>query len=365
MWIGALFSMAVKYGEVALAVLYRKKDDAGRWYGGMMYVIRDGLGKKIPKGTAAVLGGGFACLCLSNALVTGNIVQSNAAANVLEPVPAWISGAVLALLTTAALVYGIGKAGDITLRLIPGMTLLYMVLSLWIILGNLELLPSIFRQICTEAFSFHALAGGFTGLGIRSVLRGIGQSGFGQSMRFGIARGIFSNEAGCGTSPSAHASADTKSPFHQGCYGILEVICDTLVLCTMTAFVLCIGDRQYGIFRLGGDNLSLRAYQMFGGDIVYGMMAVMVALFAYATILAQMYYASTALRYFTDRRWVHHLYTVAAVSCIIIGAVMETDTICALADGVICTMTCINTAVLFCMRREIYETVPEKKKDKS
>ena len=268
MWTGAVFSMAVKYGEVALAVLYRKKEPDGRWAGGMMYVIRDGLGKRLPAGAAWAAGGIFSLLCLANSLITGNIVQSNAAADALHPLPEWVSGLILVLLTGAALAYGIGKAGDITLRLVPGMTAVFMGLSLWIILGNLELVPSILQEIVSEAFSLRAVSGGITGLGCREILRQLGESGFGRSLRYGITRGIFSNEAGCGTSPCAHASADTRSPFHQGCYGIFEVICDTLVLCTMTALVICIGDRRYGILSLSGDNLTLRAFQAFGGDPV-------------------------------------------------------------------------------------------------
>lgn len=359
MWIGALFSMAVKYGEVALAVRYHRKTPDGKRCGGMMYVIRDGLTKKLGNTTAYCLGGFFSLLCLANALITGTIVQSNAAADVLYPFPEWASGLLLAILTVAALLYGIEKVGDITLRLVPGMTAVFILLSLWIILGNLALIPSILRQIVTEAFSFRALGGGITGIGIRGFFRLLGGSGFGCSLRYGITRGIFSNEAGCGTSPSAHASAETRSPFHQGCMGIFEVICDTLLLCTMTALVLCIGDRYYGFLTAGGNNLTLRTYQAFGGDIVYGIMAGMVMLFAYATILAQMYYGSTAIGYFTVRKWSGAVYAVITLICIITGAILPSGIMWGLADFIITLMTCINTAVLFGMRREIMETVPD------
>ena len=358
MWIGALFSMAVKYGEVALAVLYRKRTADGRWQGGMMYVIRDGLSRKIPSGTAWVLGGIFALFCLGNALITGTIVQSNAAAKVLEPIPSWISGGLLAMLTIAAIIYGVEKVGNITLRLVPVMTILFSVISIWIILGNLQWIPSILRQIFAEAFSVEAFGSGMIGMGIRAFFSSAGKTGFGQSIRYGITRGIFSNEAGCGTSPSAHASADTKSPFHQGCYGILEVFCDTIVLCTMTALVLCIGDRRYGILSAGGANLTLRAYQVFGGDVVYGCMAGMVVMFAFATILAQMYYGSAAIGYFTNHKWLYRVYAGMTVCCIFFGAIMDAERMWVLADGIIGLMTCMNTAVLFYLREEIAGTVP-------
>ena len=361
MWVGALVSMAVKYGEVALAVVYRKQTEDGRWYGGMMYVIREGLGKKIPVEAAWGLGGLFALLCLGNALVTGTIVQSNAAAVVMAPVPVWVSGVFLALITTAAVLYGVEKVGNITLRLVPGMTVFFSVLSLWIILGNLHMIPSILREIAAEAFSLQAFGGGVAGMGIRELFASAGKTGLGQAVRYGITRGIFSNEAGCGTSPTAHAAADTKSPFHQGCYGILEVFCDTIVLCTMTALVLCIGDRRYGIFSMGDANLTLRAYQMFGGDAVYVCMACMVGVFAYATILAQMYYGTTALGYFTGKKTAGRIYTAVTVLCIFVGAVMDAGIMWKLADGLIGLMTCMNTAVLFCLRKEIYDTLPWKK----
>ncbi len=359
MWAGALFSMAVKYGEVALAVMYRKKTTAGKWYGGMMYVIRDGLGKRLSQGAAWLSGGIFAVLCLLNSLITGNIVQSNAAADVLHPLPEWMGGLLLTGLTAAALAYGIGKVGDITLRLVPGMTLVFILLSLWIILGNLELIPSILREIVSNAFSLPALGGGITGLGCRAFFHHLSRHGLVPSLRYGITRGIFSNEAGCGTSPCAHASADTKSPYHQGCWGIFEVICDTLILCTMTALVICIGDRRYGILSSADENLSLRAFQVFGGNWVYGIMAGMVAVFAYATILAQMYYGSTAIGYFTKAKLPQVLYSLLALFCVFAGAVMEPGIMWRLADGIVCIMTCLNTMVLLLLRREIRDTVDQ------
>jgi len=132
-----------------------------------------------------------------------------------------------------------------------------------------------------------------------------------------------------------------------------------MILCTMTALVLCIADRKYSIFTMGGENLTLRAYQFFGGDLIYGSMAAMVAVFAFATILAQMYYGFTAIGYFTQKKWAGSIYAVITVCCVFIGAVMDTETMWSLADGIIGGMTCMNTAILICMRKEIYTTVPK------
>lgn len=350
MWIGALFSMAVKYGEVVLAVRYRRRRPDGQYIGGMMFVIRDGL--PFGKGISWVLGGVFALLCIANALVTGTLVQSHAAACVVPFFSRHTIGILLALLVLLAILYGTDRVGDITLRLIPLLSGGYLLLSLWIIVGHISLLPSILREIFREAFAVSPM------VGVGSALHG----GLFCALQYGITRGIFSNEAGCGTSPTAHAAAETKSPFHQGCFGILEVICDTPVFCTCTALVLCIADRRFGILSYGTEDVVLRAFASFGGTPVYGLLAGMVLLFAYATILAQLYYGSTALQYFHCRPvlvWVYRLVTVAVV---VVGSVIDGKLMWQIADWLIGMMTCVNTAVLLCLRREIVETVPGKEK---
>ncbi len=353
MWIGALFSMAVKYGEVALAVRYRRRRPDGQYIGGMMFVIRDGLAQHgFGTGAAWLLGGVFALLCVANALVTGTLVQSHAAACVLPFFPRHTTGILLALLVLLAILYGIDRVGDITLRLIPLLSGGFLLLSLWIIVGHISYLPSIFREIFREAFAVSPM------VGAGSALHG----GLFCALRYGITRGIFSNEAGCGTSPTAHAAAETKSPFHQGCFGILEVICDTLFFCTCTALVLCIADRRFGILSGGTEDVVLRAFASFGGTFVYGILAGMVLLFAYATILAQLYYGSTALTYFRCSPiwlWFYRLVTVAVV---VVGSVIDGALMWQIADGLIGMMTCVNTAVLWFLRREIVETVPGKEK---
>ncbi len=353
MWVGSFFAMAVKYGEVALSVRHRRLDGAGRPFGGMMYVIRDGLARRVSSGTAWRLGGGFALLCLVNALVTGNLVQSRAAAVVL-PIPAAAVGILLAVAVGLAMVYGVERVGDITLRLVPTMTLVYSGLSLWILLGNLSLLPGILREIVESAFSMRAVGGGAVGLGLWHL----GETECGRAMRYGVLRGILSNEAGCGTSPTAHASAVTKSPYHQGMYGIFEVLCDTPLLCSMTALVLCVADKRYGILAQAGDGLTLAAYGAFGGSVVVGIMAGMVVLFAYATILAQLYYGKVAIGYFTKRVWPMRVYCGVALGTVLVGAVMDSGVMWGIADTVIAVMTVMTTGILLLLRREIGETVP-------
>ncbi len=357
MWAGALLAMSIKYGEVALAVKYRRvgqtTEGKKTFYGGAMYYISDGLGRRYPKRSFAVLGGGFALLCIGNSFVTGNIVQANSASAVIPILSPEITGGVLAGLVALSVMWGVDRIGNITSRLIPVLAGVYMLLSLWVIFTNITLIPEICGDIFRSAFSFRAVAGGAVGLTAR------------EAVRYGITRGIFSNEAGCGTSPTAHASADTKSPFHQGCFGIFEVAADTLVLCTMTAFVLLAADKKYGILsHVAGEGdaaLTLNAFSRHFGDgcgtWVYGILALSVLLFAYATIIAQLYYGFVAVGYLTRSHLARGGYLVCSVFCTFFGAVMDVGLMWSLADVTVCLMTVVNIIVLLLLRREIYETV--------
>ncbi len=348
MWAGALLSMSIKYGEVALAVKYRRKGKKG-YSGGAMYYISDGLGRRFPGKRFIGFGGFFAVLCVVNSLITGNIVQSNSAAAVVPMLPSGVTGTILSVLVGISALLGIHRIGRITSRLIPLLTGVYLLLSLWVIAANLGEIPTILAHILRSAFSFRAAAGGAVGITAR------------EAIRFGITRGIFSNEAGCGTSPTAHASAETKSPFHQGCFGIFEVIADTLILCTMTALVLLIADKRLMLLSSvqgeGGASLTLTAFSALTGDWVYGVLAVSVVLFAYATILAQMYYGFVAVGYVTKSRLAKGGYLALSVVCTFLGSVIHADIMWTLADLIVCLMTVINISVLFFLRKEIYETV--------
>lgn len=335
MWIGAVLSLSVKYGEVALAVRYRHAAKDG-YIGGTMYTMRDGYGK-------ARLGGLFAIFCIANAFVTGNLLQSNAAASVLSPLPRWLCGGILVILILLALCCGIHRLSEITLRLIPALCAVYIIASLAVIGSHIAYLPGIFTDIVRCAFSTKAVAGGAVGWTVR------------EAVRFGVTRGIFSNEAGCGTSPTSHAAADTKSPHHQGLYGIFEVFSDTIVLCTLTALVLLIAEREYGILSWGGDNMTLLSFGLYGGKFLYVVLAVSVVLFAYATILAQLYYGDTAIRYFGARRWARRAFIAAMLCVTMAGAVTDAAVLWRIADGLVCVMTTVNTAFLLGRRREIGE----------
>jgi len=348
MWAGAVLAMSIKYGEVALAVKYRREEKGVR-FGGAMYYICDGLGRRFPGRSFSGFGSFFAVLCILNSMITGNIVQSNSAADVVHTIPSYVTGIVLAALVAVSAVFGVNRIGRITSRLIPVLTGVYLILALYIFIAHIAELPSVLAEIVKSAFSFRAAAGGAVGITAR------------EAVRFGVTRGIFSNEAGCGTSPTAHASANTKSPFHQGCYGIFEVAADTLVLCSVTAFVLLTADRKFGILSGAGEDsgasLTLRAFSLLTGEWAYGILAAAVLLFAYATVLAQLYYGFTALGYLTKSRTAKGIYLVLSVGCTFFGAVADAEFMWTAADLIVCGMTVINLPVLWILRKEIYGTV--------
>lgn len=346
MWIGAIVSMSVKYGEVALAVKYRRRGKDG-FYGGSMYTIKDGLSKLTGKRTAVLFGGSFAVLCIVNSLVTGNIVQTNSASAAVDFCDSRFVGLAVAVSILLIGFTGQKKVQSITFGLIPLLSLAYILLSMSVILRNAYLLPEIVSDVIKGAFSVRAAGGGALGLGVRKALR------------FGITRGIFSNEAGCGTAPSAHASADVKSPHHQGCFGIFEVVSDTLILCSMSAFVILIADKKFALISsFDGVPLTLEAFKVTLGDAAYYIVAVSVVLFALATVMAQLVYGNTALSYFTKSKYAVKVYVILTSVCAYLGSVISTETMWQFADLTVGVMTVVNTLVLLVLSKEIGNESP-------
>lgn len=344
MWVGAILVIPVKYAEVNLAVQFRRKNNGG-FFGGAMYYIRDGIGQIVHGKFPAVLGGAFALLCCANSLITGNLVQSNAAACIFPEEHRLTCGIILGVLVLSSLLLGVKRIEMITSSLIPILTGAYMVISLFIILSNITLVPSVFAGIVKSAFNGRAVFGGALGFGIL------------RSMRFGIMRGIFSNEAGCGTSPIAHASANTKSPHHQACFGIFEVIFDTLILCTLTALVLLIAEARFSLIpwssTADATPVTMEAFGMLGGSGTYYTLAVSVVLFAFATIIAQIYYGVISVGYLTKRKIPQVIYSVLSVAVTVAGSVVSSPVMWNLADVIIGIMTAVNCFVIIILRSRL------------
>ncbi|MBQ7930821.1 MAG: alanine:cation symporter family protein, partial [Clostridia bacterium] len=226
-----------------------------------------------------------------------------------------ICGIVLAVLTGSAILFGTHRIEKITSALIPVLTGGYLAITLGIIFSHASLLPGIFRDIISSAFTGRAVLGASAGFTVH------------QALRFGIMRGIFSNEAGCGTSPTAHAAADTKSPHYQAVLGMVEVIFDTLILCTLTALVLLIGDAEWGLIPWGTDAdaapVTLDIFRCLGGDTVYRILRISVLLFAFSTVIAQFYYGTAAIRYLSGKRLPQVIYAALSAVCACAGSVIS------------------------------------------
>ena len=229
---------------------------------------------------------------------------------------------------------------------IPALTAFYLLLCAAVLLPNLGLLPGIFRLIFSSAFSPRAAAGAAGGYAVSRALR------------FGVMRGIFSNEAGCGTSPTAHAAAETRSPAHQAALGVVEVVFDTHILCTLTALTLLTADARFGILPWHGEaDAAAVTLSCFGALLpsaaVLGL-RIAVALFAYSSIIAQYYYGSAAVRFLTRKKTAAIVFGAAAAAAPLIGAVISSHAMWLLADILLGTMTAVNCSVLlFCFRKSL------------
>lgn len=315
MWITGLFGMATKYSEAVLAVKYRVVDENGQMAGGPMYYLKNGL--KSP--FLAFL---FALFTSIAAFGIGNMVQSNSVADAVKAsfgVPVYITGIILSVATSIVILGGIKSIGKVTSVLVPFMIVVYMGAALWVIFANFSKIPQIFSLIFNSAFSGHAAVGGFAGATVKEALR------------FGVARGIFSNESGLGSSPIAAAAAQTKHPVTQALVSMTQTFIDTIVVCSMTGFVILLT----GAWQLDGVNgasLTSTAFSIVLGKNVGGfVVALGLILFAYSTILGWSYYGEKAIEYLLGVKAIKP-YRVAFVAVVLIGSIMKIEVVWTLAD---------------------------------
>ncbi|HQO71746.1 MAG TPA: sodium:alanine symporter family protein [Sedimentibacter sp.] len=304
MWLAAIMGMTTKYAEVVLAVNYREKTEDGRFVGGPMYYITNGLGKSWK--WLAVL---FAFFGTFASFGIGCMVQSNSVALSAQStfgIPVLATGIVLAILTAVVIVGGIKRIGAFTEKLVPFMAALYILGGLWLLISNAAKIPAAFAMIFSNAFTGTAAVGGFTG----TVMM--------QAIRFGIARGIFTNEAGLGSAPIAHAAATTDHPVRQGLWGVFEVFTDTIVICSITALSILVT----GVWETGESGAVLSAMAFDTGIPVVGKYIVSIGLilFAYSTILGWEYYGERCLEYLFGTKPIF-AYRIIWVIAVIVGAV--------------------------------------------
>ncbi|MFQ5742056.1 MAG: alanine/glycine:cation symporter family protein [Acidobacteriota bacterium] len=315
MWITGLFGMATKFAEALLAVRFRVSDQRGQMSGGPMYYLA--LGAKMPK-----VGSLFALLAALAAFGIGNMVQSNSVADAVHStfgLQQTYTGLAIALATGLVILGGIRSIARVTQVMVPAMILLYMGAALVVILRNLGGVPLIFTLVLREAFSPTAAAGGFLGATVA------------QTMRYGVARGVFSNESGLGSAPIAAAAAQTKNPATQALVSMTQTFIDTIVVCSMTGFVIIFtGAWSSG---LDGAPLTVEAFSRglpgnTGGIVV----SLGLIFFAYSTILGWSYYGEKSIAYLLGERAVKPyrlLFTLMAF----VGAIVHIDLVWELADS--------------------------------
>ncbi|NCF17611.1 MAG: amino acid carrier protein [Haliea sp.] len=314
MWITALVGMATKYAEAVCAVHFREQDEQGNYSGGPMYYIRNGLHRRWHwLGIAFAVFGGLAGFGLANT------VQSNSVSQVLQDafsVPPLATGLVLMALVGAVVLGGIRRIASVASFLVPIMALSYVLMSLVVILVNMEEVPGAVATIVEAAFTGTAAAGGFAGATVWAALR------------FGVARGIFSNEAGLGSAPIAHAAARTDQPVQQGMIAMLGTFIDTLIVCTMTGLVIVIMD----VWPTGvsGASLTSMAFaQAFpGGEYV---VTLGLCLFAFTTMIGWSFYGERCVVFLFGTHAILP-FRVAWVLAIPVGTVVELNLVWLIAD---------------------------------
>ncbi len=312
MWVTGLVGMATKFSEAVLAVKYRTKDANGRMCGGPMYYIEKGLGWKW-------MGICFAIFTAVAAFGIGNMVQSNSVADAVHStfgVPHLATGIVLIIATAAVVLGGIRTIGSVTGVLVPIMIVFYMLGSIAILAMNAGAIPGAFALIFAQAFNPTAATGGFAGAVIMLTIR------------MGVARGVFSNESGLGSSPIAAAAAKTKHSVVQALVSMTQTFIDTLIVCTMTGLVLVIT----GAWSNGDSGASLTA-TAYGIGIPGGAYIVTIGLmlFAYSTILGWCYYGEQAMEYLAGEKAVKP-YRIVFSLVVGVGAIMKLELVWALAD---------------------------------
>jgi AGCS family alanine or glycine:cation symporter len=312
MWVSAFFGMMTNYAENVLGIYYRKKNIKGEWTGGAMYYIANGFkDKKFLCGVAKPLAIIFSVFCMFASFGIGNMTQINSIASAMQDafrIPPLITGIALAILAGLVIIGGIKRIGLVAERIVPFMAVFYILGSLIILSFNFAQIPAVFGMIFKGAFGFQAAAGGFAGAAMR------------QAITMGFKRGVFSNEAGLGSSVMVHSASDVKEPVLQGMWGIFEVFFDTLIICSLTAFVIltsnALSSGETGV------PLVNAAFASGFGPLARYFVSIAVLLFAFSTVLGWSFYGEKATEYLFGTKIVP-VYKTIFVAFIMVGATMN------------------------------------------
>ena len=312
MWVSAFFGMCTKYAEIALAMKYRVTDENGSYRGGPMYYIENGLGKNW-KWLAAL----FAILGGLASFGIGNIAQSSeiaGAMNGLVGLDPMITGVLLAVLVAVVVLGGVQRIGQVTSYMVPFMAIFYILAGITVIVLRITDVPAVLATIFTSAFSFEAVGGGVFGYAIMVA------------MKQGFARGVFSNEAGLGSAPIAHASSSTEEPAEQAMWGVFEVFIDTIVICTITSMAVLLSGMELGTDALAGyaskGAAAVAAFNsILPGTLGGTVIQVSLLFFALSTILSWSFYGERCWGYLTgNNKTVSMVYKLLFIAFCVVGA---------------------------------------------
>ena len=352
MWISALLGMGTKFAEVTLAVRFRERNEQGDYVGGPMYYIKNGLGKKWMWlaymyaffGVCAVFGTGNATqvntitAAINTALVNYNVINADGTS-----VVNLIVGIVICIIVGLILIGGVKRIGQVSEKLVPMMALLYIVLGIGIIVLKIDKVPAVFASIFQGAFNPAAVTGGIVG-------------SFFLSMKKGVSRGIFSNEAGLGTGSIAHACADTDKPVSQGVFGIFEVFMDTIIICTLTALVILLGagDINFGVD--AGAELTISGFTNIYGNWVSIFTAVALCCFAFSTIVGWGLYGARCAEFIFGNK-ILLPFNIAYALISIVGATVDLGLIWGISDTFNGFMTVPNLIAVFLLTPELLKLI--------
>lgn len=313
MWVTGLLGMATKYSEALLAVHYREIDEDGVASGGPMYYIEKGMKQKW-------LGVLFAIFTMFASFGIGNMTQSNSVADALHAsfgIPIYVTGVILVVLVGASILGGIKSIARVAVVLVPAMIAFYAVFSIYILLMNFQNVGSVFAQIFSAAFSGEAAAGGVIGHTVRDA------------MRMGMARGIFSNESGLGSSPIAAAAAKTSHPGRQALISMTQTFIDTIIVCTFTAVVILLA---FPHPTETGAALTTKAFSaLLPGNSGGVVVAISLSIFAFSTLLGWSYYGEKAIEYLGGRSLVFY-YRIVFIVLVFVGATTKLELVWNFSD---------------------------------
>lgn len=354
MWVSAFLGMCTKFSEVTLAVHFRERNAHGDYVGGPMYYIKNGLSKNwhwlavlfSVFGVLTVFGTGNATqvntitTAINTALLNYNLISPDSVKTVNL-----VLGVVIAIIVGLVLLGGVKRIGKVTEKLVPFMALLYIVLSLGVVLLNIEHVPSVFASIINGAFNPSAVTGGIVG-------------SFFLSMKKGVSRGIFSNEAGLGTGSIAHACADTKKPVKQGLFGIFEVFTDTIVICTLTALVILVSGVSVPYGADAGAELTISGFTSTYGNWVSIFTAVAMCCFAFSTIIGWGLYGARCIEFLFSVKVIRPFMIVYSLVAIL-GATMDLGLLWSIAETFNGLMSIPNLIALFLLSGTVKKLVKE------